>query len=47
MNNQNLVKQIVQALGGERNIKSASNCMTRLRIDLKNESKVKMQKLKK
>lgn len=46
MNNQNLVKQIVQALGGERNIKSASNCMTRLRIDLKNESKVKMQKLK-
>jgi len=46
MNNQDLVKEIVQKLGGEENIHAASNCMTRLRIDLKDDSKIELKELK-
>jgi PTS system sucrose-specific IIC component len=46
MNNQELVKAIVQKLGGKDNIAAATNCMTRLRIDLKDDSKVNIKDLK-
>lgn len=46
MNNQDLVKKIVQNLGGEENIDAASNCMTRLRVDLKDDSKADIKELK-
>ena len=34
-----IASDIDQAVGGEENIASASHCMTRLRLHLKNESK--------
>lgn len=46
MNNQDLVQEIVKQLGGTDNIQAASNCMTRLRIDLKDYSKVELKELK-
>ncbi|RCW41368.1 MULTISPECIES: PTS transporter subunit EIIC [unclassified Halanaerobium] len=46
MKNENLVKEIVEKLGGEKNILAATNCMTRLRLDLKDQSKVDLKKLK-
>ncbi|RAK07868.1 PTS system IIB component (Glc family) /PTS system IIC component (Glc family) [Halanaerobium saccharolyticum] len=46
MNNQDLVKKIVQKLGGKENILAASNCMTRLRVDLKDDSIVNIKDLK-
>ena len=46
MNNQDLVKKIVQKLGGKENIAAASNCMTRLRVDLKDYSQVDIKELK-
>lgn len=46
MNNQDLVKEIVQKLGGKENIAAANNCMTRLRIDLKDDSKINIKDLK-
>ncbi|MFP4020387.1 MAG: PTS transporter subunit EIIB, partial [Halanaerobium sp.] len=46
MSNQDLVKEIVQKLGGKDNIAAAANCMTRLRIDLKDDSKVNIKDLK-
>ncbi|TDX45124.1 PTS system IIB component (Glc family) /PTS system IIC component (Glc family) [Halanaerobium congolense] len=46
MNNQDLVKKIVQNLGGKENIQAASNCMTRLRIDIKDNSQIDIKELK-
>lgn len=42
-----IASDIVQAVGGEENIASASHCMTRLRIHLKNESKLNAEEAKK
>lgn len=46
MNNQELVLNIIQLVGGESNIAHATNCMTRLRLTLKNQEMVKMKELK-
>lgn len=46
MNNQELSKKILELVGGKENIDSAYNCMTRLRIRTKDQSKVKMDELK-
>lgn len=35
----NIAKQIVEAVGGEDNVKTLTHCMTRLRFTLKNEGK--------
>lgn len=42
-----IASDIVQAVGGEENIASASHCMTRLRLHLKNESKLNVEEAKK
>lgn len=41
-----IASDIVQAVGGEENIASASHCMTRLRLHLKNESKLNVEEAK-
>lgn len=46
MNNNELVTKIVQLVGGETNIEQAANCMTRLRLKLKNTDLVKSKELK-
>lgn len=43
---QNNVEQIIKALGGKENILSVTNCMTRLRVVVKEESPVNEQELK-
>jgi PTS system sucrose-specific IIC component len=46
MTNQELSKRILELVGGKANVISASNCMTRLRIQLKDNSLVKVKELK-
>ena len=40
MTNEELVKVILQRVGGKDNVLAATNCMTRLRIDVKNDAKI-------
>lgn len=47
MDNRELVSKIVQLVGGESNIEQATNCMTRVRLKLKNPDLVKGKELKK
>ena len=42
--NEELLKDIVENVGGINNIRSATNCMTRMRIRLNDESKVDRRK---
>ena len=44
--NKELAKSIIELIGGKQNVIAATNCMTRLRIRLKDVSKVKMEELK-
>ncbi len=44
--NQELTKKIVDLVGGKDNIKAATNCMTRVRMQLKDQSKVQLDALK-
>lgn len=46
MNNEELVKRIIDLAGGKENIVSASNCMTRLRIQVRDDSAVQTAALK-
>lgn len=46
MNNSDLAKQIVNALGGRDNIVNTFNCMTRMRTTVKDEGKVNEDELK-
>lgn len=45
MNNQDLAKAILANVGGKKNIISYTNCVTRLRFQLRNEDKVDQQAL--
>jgi len=47
LTNEELAKQILVQVGGAGNIVSATNCMTRLRLLLRNDKLVKMDELKK
>ena len=47
MTNLELAKIIVDLVGGKENVIKATNCMTRLRLTVKNESLVKKEELKK
>lgn len=47
MNNNELAKKIIENLGGEKNILSATNCMTRLRVKLLKQDKNIFDELKK
>lgn len=46
MKNQELAKKIIQLLGGNENIVSAENCMTRLRVHIRDRAKVDVDALK-
>ncbi|WP_257997877.1 glucose PTS transporter subunit IIA [Salimicrobium jeotgali] len=46
LNNKELAKVIVQNLGGERNIANLTNCITRLRIDLKSRNNIDLEAIK-
>lgn len=45
-NNDKLVKDIVDAIGGPDNIRSSTNCMTRVRMNIKDKSKIDEATLK-
>lgn len=47
MTNLELAQKIVMLIGGKDNVLKVANCMTRLRVTLKNESKVDSEELKK
>ena len=47
MSNQQLADRIVEALGGVENIIAIENCMTRLRVNVKDGSLVKRDELSK
>lgn len=47
MDYKNLAKEIIHLVGGEENITSLVHCATRLRFNLKDESKADTEKLKK
>ena len=47
MTNQELSRKILELVGGKSNVVSAVNCMTRLRIQLKDSSLAQIDKLKK
>jgi len=44
--NKELTSNIVEMVGGKDNIASATNCMTRVRMQLKDQSKIKLEELK-
>ena len=46
MTNLDLAKQVIKLVGGKENVVKAANCMTRLRITVKNEGLVKVDELK-
>ena len=46
MTNQELSKEILKLVGGKENVASATNCMTRLRVTLKDNSKADIAGLK-
>lgn len=46
MDNKQIVKNIIDLLGGQSNIASVTNCMTRLRVVVKEDSKVNVDSLK-
>ena len=45
MTNENLVSEIINRLGGDRNIESAINCMTRIRVQVRDDSSIKDDEL--
>lgn len=47
MDNKKVAKEVVQYLGGKENISNALHCVTRLRFNLKDESKADMEVIKK
>lgn len=47
MTNQELSRKILELVGGKKNVASAANCMTRLRIQLKDPSLARIEDLKK
>ena len=46
MSNEELAKKIVDLLGGKDNILNAENCMTRIRVNVKDGSKADRQAIK-
>lgn len=46
MTNEELVKIILEQVGGRSNVLAATNCMTRLRIDVKDDGKIREEELK-
>ena len=46
MKYEKMIKDILGAIGGKENIASAAHCMTRLRLTLKDNSKVEEETIK-
>ncbi len=46
MTNLDLAKKVIELVGGKENVVKAANCMTRLRVTVKNEELVKVNELK-
>ena len=46
MTNEELVQKILGNLGGKANVVSATNCMTRLRINVKDDAQIQEEELK-
>ena len=40
MNNQDIAKKVIEALGGRENVNSVAHCATRLRVMVKDEGKI-------
>ncbi|WP_194250072.1 PTS transporter subunit EIIB, partial [Streptococcus pneumoniae] len=40
MNNQEIAKKVIDALGGRENVNSVAHCATRLRVMVKDEEKI-------
>lgn len=40
MNNQEIAKKVIDALGGRENVNSVAHCATRLRVMVKDEGKI-------
>ena len=43
MNNQDIAKKVIEALGGRDNVNSVAHCATRLRVMVKDEGKIKKE----
>lgn len=43
MNNQDIAKKVIEALGGRENVNSVAHCATRLRVMVKDERKIKKE----
>lgn len=43
MNNQDIAKKVIEALGGRENVNSVAHCATRLRVMVKDEGKIKKE----
>ena len=43
MNNQEIAKKVIDALGGRENVNSVAHCATRLRVMVKDEGKIKKE----
>ena len=46
MNAKNIAEQVLQEVGGERNVKNVTHCVTRLRFNLNSLENVDEQKIK-
>ena len=46
MSNQEMVNEILNCLGGKDNVITATNCMTRLRIHVKQDNQIQDEALK-
>ena len=47
MNNQEIAKKVIDALGGRENVNSVAHCATRLRVMVKDEGKINKEVLNK
>ena len=45
MNNQEIAKKVIDALGGRENVNSVAHCATRLRVMVKEEGKINKEEI--
>ena len=44
MDNKQIAKEVIEALGGRENVNSVAHCATRLRVMVKDENKINKEK---
>ena len=47
MDNKQIAKEVIDALGGRENVNSVAHCATRLRVMVKDENKINKEKAEK